>query len=138
MSDPLIPDLEALAAAAVAVRANAYAPYSLFQVGAAVMDETGRIHAGANVENAAYPQGQCAEASAIGVMIAAGGRRVLAAAVAGPDGVDCTPCGGCRQRLAEFAGPSVPVVICDTTGITARHTVASLLPHGFGAAQLDP
>jgi cytidine deaminase len=95
----------ALVAAAVAVAGNAYAPYSGFRVGAAVRDAEGRVHLGANVENAAYPQGVCAEAAAIAAMVAAGGRRIEAIAVAGPGpgpgpaegGGLCTPCGGCRQ-----------------------------------------
>ena len=92
-----------LLAAARAVRERAYAPYSRFAVGAAVLDEQGRIHAGCNVENAAYPQGWCAEASALAVMVAAGGRRVLAVAVCGVAADPVTPCGGCRQKLREFA-----------------------------------
>lgn len=126
----------ALVEAALAARKNAYAPYSDFAVGAAVRDEADRVHAGANVENAAYPQGQCAEASAIGVMIAAGGRRIVAVAVAGPDDAVCTPCGGCRQRLFEFAAPGVPVTICTPSGVVARFTVGALLPHGFGPKTL--
>jgi cytidine deaminase len=130
----------ALLAAALAVRAHAYAPYSGFRVGAALLDAEGRIHAGANVENAAYPQGQCAEASAIGAMIAAGGREIRAVAVAGPDtGADgpfCTPCGGCRQRLAEFARGPVPVLVGQPRGIVARHDLAALLPASFGPGHL--
>src|SRR5665811_976888 len=92
-----------LLAAALAARARAYAPYSEYSVGAALRDEHGRIHAGANVENAAYPQGQCAEASAIGVLIAAGGRRITEAlVVADPAAGLPSPCGACRQRLREF------------------------------------
>ncbi|MEL6265896.1 MAG: cytidine deaminase [Pseudomonadota bacterium] len=127
----------ALTAAALAARENAYAPYSGFAVGAAVRDEHGRIHAGCNVENAAYPQGQCAEATAIGAMITAGGRRITAAAIAGPDHTVCSPCGGCRQRLAEFAPPDTPVTVCGPGGVLARYTVGGLLPAGFGPAQLD-
>ncbi|MGF1551049.1 MAG: cytidine deaminase [Paracoccaceae bacterium] len=126
----------ALMAAALAVRASAYAPYSGFAVGAAVRDAEGRVHAGCNVENAAYPQGQCAEASALGVMVASGGRRVVAVAVAGPDGVRCTPCGGCRQRLSEFAAAEVPVLVCTPSGIEGRFTLGELLPHGFGPTAL--
>lgn len=129
----------ALMDAAVAVRASAYAPYSNHPVGAAVEDENGTIHAGCNVENAAYPQGVCAEASAISAMIAAGGRRIAAVAIAGPGTVPCTPCGGCRQKLREFAGPAVPVLICDVDGrILARHTLGELLPNSFGPDNLDP
>ena len=92
--------------AAIDARKRAYAPYSKFDVGAAIRDETGRIHQGQNIENAAYPNGICAETAAIAAMIDAGGRSITAIAVAGGDGkVMCTPCGGCRQRIREFASP---------------------------------
>lgn len=109
-------------------------PISGFAVGAAVLDADGRIHAGANVENAAYPQGQCAEASALGVMVAAGGRRGVA--VAGPAGALCTPCGGCRQRLRAFAGPEAAVIVADPAGEVARFTLGALLPQSFGPETL--
>lgn len=125
-----------LIAAARAVRANAYAPYSKFAVGAAVLDEHGRIHAGANVENAAYPQGWCAEASALAAMVAAGGRRVLAVAVCAEAETPVTPCGGCRQKLREFAAEDCPVLIADMKVQQATHTLGALLPHGFGPAHL--
>jgi cytidine deaminase len=128
--------IDALVAAATQARENAYAPYSNFAVGAAVMDDQGGIHIGCNVENAAYPQGQCAEATAIGVMVAAGGRCISAIAVAGPNGVPCTPCGGCRQRIREFAAPDTPVLICSGGKIIAQHTLADLLPHSFGPENL--
>jgi len=118
--------------AAVSIRAFAYAPYSNFAVGAAIIDEAGRIHAGCNVENAAFPQGQCAEANAIGVMIAAGAKRITAIAIAGPDGAPCPPCGGCRQRIREFGAPDTPILLCDANGLLARHTLQELLPHSFG------
>ena len=91
---------------------NAYAPYSNFPVGACLRTDSGAFYAAANVENAAYPQGQCAEASAIGMMIAAGDRRIVEVVVMGGkpgDGMLCTPCGGCRQRLREFCAPDVQV-----------------------------
>ena len=122
--------------AAVAVMAEAYAPYSQFQVGAAICDEEGLIHKGVNVENAAYPQGSCAEAGAIAAMIIAGGRKITAVAVAGRGEILCTPCGGCRQRLREFAGPNTPIIICDEQGERARFTLADLLPHSFGPDNL--
>ena len=128
--------IDALVAAATQARENAYAPYSNFAVGAAVMDDQGGIHIGCNVENAAYPQGQCAEATAIGVMVAAGGRSISAIAVAGPNGVPCTPCGGCRQRIREFAASDTPVLICSGGKIIAQHTLADLLPHSFGPENL--
>ena len=130
---------EALLAAARAVRERAYAPYSRFAVGAAVLDEQGRIHAGCNVENAAYPQGWCAEASALAAMVAAGGRRVLAVAVcavAGPQAQPVTPCGGCRQKLREFAADDCPVWVADLTALRGTHTLGALLPHGFGPEHL--
>ena len=129
---------EALLAAAMAVRHHAYAPYSHFAVGAAVLDEHGRIHAGANVENAAYPQGWCAETSALAAMVAAGGRRVLALAVCAVSEHPVTPCGGCRQRLREFAADDCPVWIADRGGLRATHTLGELLPHGFGPHHLPP
>lgn len=139
------PVLDRLLEAAVAMRAYAYAPYSGFAVGAALLTPDGRIHTGANVENAAYPVGQCAEASAIGAMIASGGHRIVAAAVSGgpigaEPGVDdpiCTPCGACRQRLNEFADPGVPVIIGDAGGIRMATTLGALLPHAFGPDHLD-
>lgn len=121
-----------LLTAALKVREQAYAPYSNFAVGAAVLDEAGRIHSGCNVENAAYPQGQCAEANAIGAMRAGGGRRIMAIAIAGPDGTPCPPCGGCLQRIREFTGPDTPILLGDTTGLIVSYTLADLLPHSFG------
>jgi len=130
-------DMEALIRSATTARSNAYAPYSGFAVGAAIIDENGNIHTGCNVENAAYPQGQCAEASAIGAMIVAGGKRITAIAIAGPEGgTPCTPCGGCRQRIREFAAPDTPIVITSDSKIIAEHTLAELLPHSFGPEHL--
>jgi cytidine deaminase len=131
----------ALFAAALAAKNNAYAPYSRFQVGAAVLCDDGAIYAGANVENAAYPQGQCAEASALGAMVTAGRRRVTAAAVVGGeagDGILCTPCGGCRQRLREFAAPDAPIYVCGPEGLRRVLTLGELLPLSFGPDNLSP
>ncbi len=128
----------ALIDAARAVRDNAYAPYSKFAVGAAVLDEHGRIHAGANVENAAYPQGWCAEASALAVMVAAGGRRVQAVAVCAVAAAPVTPCGGCRQKLREFATADCPIWVADATALRASYTLGALLPHSFGPECLIP
>ena len=122
--------------AARQVRERAYAPYSRFAVGAAVLDEQGRIHAGCNVENAAYPQGWCAEASALAVRVAAGGRRVMAVAVCAVADSPVTPCGGCRQKLREFAADDCPVWVADLTGLRATHTLGALLPCSFGPEQL--
>ena len=130
--------MQALVAAARAARAQAYAPYSRFQVGAALLDEHGRLHAGCNVENAAYPQGQCAEATAIGHLILAGGTRILAAAVVGVAEQPVTPCGGCRQRLREFAAGDCPVWVADLTTVRAQFTLGALLPESFGPQHLPP
>ena len=129
---------EDLLAAARAVREHAHAPYSRFAVGAAVLDEQGRIHAGCNVENAAYPQGWCAETSALAVMVAAGGRRVQAVAVCAVAEQPVTPCGGCRQKLREFAAADCPVWIADEDGLRATHTLGDLLPCSFGPDHLPP
>lgn len=133
------PTRDALAAAACAARAQAYAPYSRFAVGAAVLDEQGRIHAGCNVENAAYPQGWCAETSALAAMVGAGGRRVQAVAVCAESARPVTPCGGCRQKLREFAADDCPVwAVGRDAVIRAVHTLGALLPAGFGPDQLSP
>jgi homotetrameric cytidine deaminase len=126
---------DALVDAARRAMEQAYAPYSRFAVGAAVRDETGAIHSGANVENSSYPQGQCAETSAIGAMATAGGRRIAEVAVMA-DTALVTPCGGCRQRLAEFAPPETPVHLCGPEGVRRTLTLGDLLPLGFGAADL--
>ena len=130
-------DIETLISAANQARANAHAPYSGFAVGAALVDEQGGIHIGCNVENAAYPQGQCAEATAIGSMVAAGGHQISIIVITGPEGgAACTPCGGCRQRIREFAAPDTPIIICSGGKIIAEHTLADLLPHSFGPENL--
>ena len=128
--------LQRLVDAARAVREQAYAPYSRFKVGAALLDEQGRIHAGCNIENAAYPMSQCAEASALAVLVAAGGRRVAAVAVVGEAAEPVTPCGGCRQRLSEFADDAAPVWVADLHSVRARLSLCELLPHRFGASHL--
>jgi cytidine deaminase len=128
--------IAALVAAARAVRAHAHAPYSKFKVGAAVLDEQGRIHAGCNVENASYPQGWCAEASALAAMVSAGGRRVCAVAVVAVSRIPTTPCGGCRQKLAEFARDDCAVFVAGPRGLQRRFTLGELLPHGFGPPAL--
>ena len=125
-----------LVAAAISAMSHAYAPYSSFYVGAAIRDENGQIHSGANVENAAYPQGACAEVGSISAMIMAGGRKIDAIAVAGKGDVLCTPCGGCRQRIREFAEAATPIIIADETGERARFTLAEILPHSFGPDNL--
>ena len=116
---------------------KAYAPYSGFAVGAAILDEKGNIHSGANIENAAYPQGCCAEASAISVLIMAGGRQIRKIAVAGRGELPCTPCGGCRQKIREFGTADTQIVICDETGPRQTFTLDALLPYSFGPDNLD-
>ena len=124
-----------LAQAALAARQAAYAPYSGFAVGAALRTVDGAVHAGCNVENAAYPEGTCAEAGAIAAMALAGHRRIAEVVIAG-EGV-CTPCGGCRQKLREFGVPGTAIRIIDPTGRSRLHTtLADLLPHAFGPENL--
>lgn len=134
-----VPDestLQQLVAAARAARQRAHAPYSHFPVGAALLDEQGRIHAGCNVENAAYPEGLCAEAVAVGLMVLAGGTRIVAAAVVGDAPQPVTPCGGCRQKLREFATGNLVIVCANDTAVRARHTLGELLPASFGPDHL--
>lgn len=127
---------ESIIAAAIGARAAAYAPYSGFHVGAAVRGESGTIYRGCNVENAAYPEGICAEASAIVAMVMAGERRITEVAVAGGGDQLCTPCGGCRQKIREFAADSVPILVCSPEGLRQRFTLADLLPASFGPHNL--
>jgi len=126
-----------LVEAAVAVRRKAYSPYSHFQVGAAVRTEGGAIYAGCNVENAAYPQGTCAESGAIAAMVAAGEKRIVEVVVSGPGRMPCTPCGGCRQRIREFAAPDTPIRAVDERGkAMGGWTLGELLPVSFGPDHL--
>lgn len=127
-------EIDRLLEAARAVRGRAHAPYSSFFVGAAVLDEHGRVHAGCNVENAAYPLGMCAEAVAIGTLVANGARRIRGMLVLG-DG-ETPPCGGCRQRMREFAAPDTPVLVADLKGVRGQFTLAQLLPQSFGPEHL--
>ena len=122
--------------AASQARGRAHAPYSRFFVGAAALDESGRIHPGCNVENAAYPLGNCAEALAIATLVMAGGREVRALLVVGDGPALVTPCGGCRQRLREFAKPATPVIVASPAGVRARFTLEELLPQSFGPENL--
>ena len=125
-----------IVAAARAAMARAYAPYSRFKVGAAVRGASGRLFAGCNVENAAYPQGWCAEASAIAAMVMAGETRIVEAAVMGGGDAPCTPCGGCRQKLYEFAGDDLPIHVCGPQGLRLTVTLGTLLPLAFGPGNL--
>ena len=128
--------LEHLAQAAIGIREKAHAPYSKFQVGAAVLDSEGRVHVGVNVENAAYPNGICAETAAIAAMVATGGKKIVAIAVVGSGDGLCTPCGGCRQRIREFGGGKTPVAIAGAEGIRKVMTLEELLPESFGPENL--
>ena len=125
-----------LVAAAIAVRENAYAPYSNYQVGAAVRGKNGKIYTGVNVENAAYPEGTCAEAGAIAAMALDGEREIAEVAVAGPTGAVITPCGGCRQKLREFSRAEVRIHSCDPDGVRQTVTIGDLLPHAFAPEHL--
>lgn len=118
------------------IRENAYAPYSGFKVGAAVRGASGAIYGGCNVENAAYPQGTCAEAGAIAAMVAAGETTIVELAVVADSPTPVTPCGGCRQKLAEFAGAETPVIMATIEGETLTMTMGQLLPGVFGAGHL--
>jgi cytidine deaminase len=117
--------------------ARAHAPYSRFHVGAVVRAANGKLYAGCNVENAAYPEGWCAEASAIAAMVMDGERRIVEALVMGAGPALVTPCGGCRQRLREFADDSLPVHICDPAGLRRTVTLGELLPLSFGPDNLS-
>ncbi len=136
-SDLLLDGPQALLRAADAAMRNAYAPYSSFKVGAAVRAPSGAIYAGANVENVAYPQGACAEASALGALVAAGESSITAAAVVAEKVERCPPCGGCRQRLAEFGSPETPVYLGRPGAMPYATTLAALLPGSFGRDELD-
>ena len=126
-----------LVEAAMAARKKAHAPYSKFYVGAAMRDEMGRVHAGANMENAAYPQGWCAECSAIAHLVMAGGTRIAEVAVLGNGNTLCTPCGGCRQKIREFASGEVKIHCCTEQGTLLKtFTLNELLPASFGPENL--
>ena len=123
--------------AAKAVRERAYAPYSKFKVGAALRGAAGAIYAGCNVENAAYPEGTCAEAGAIAAMVAAGETRIAEAYVIAGSARPVPPCGGCRQKLAEFGAGDVTVTLATTDGTEERMTLANLLPGAFDKGFMD-
>ena len=124
---------QALIDAAKNVRRHAYAPYSGYHVGAALLDDTGQVHSGCNVENSAFPEGVCAEANAIGSMVAAGGKTIVAiAAVGGRDEIEvCTPCGGCRQKILEFADAETRVLLIGDDGGIESYSSEELLPSSF-------
>lgn len=123
--------------AATAVRANAHAPYSKFKVGAAIRTPSGKVYTGCNVENVAYPEGTCAEAGAIAAMCAAGEYRIAEVAVIAESPTPVPPCGGCRQKIAEFAAGDVQVTMATTAGARKIMSVADLLPGAFGADHME-
>jgi cytidine deaminase len=130
------PDVEELLAAAKAVQANAHAPYSHFRVGAAIRTASGHVYTGCNVENAAYPQGSCAEAGAISAMVAGGEREIVAVLTVCDGEAIGTCCGGCRQRIREFAKGDTPVYAAAPDGVRATFTLDGLLPNSFGPDHL--
>jgi homotetrameric cytidine deaminase len=134
-SDLLLGTPDLLLRAADAAMRNAHAPYSSFRVGAALRSPSGAVYAGANVENASYPQGQCAETSAIGALVTAGESEIAAVAVVAEKMDFCPPCGGCRQRLSELAGPATPVHLGRPGGEHKTYALAELFPLSF---ELEP
>jgi len=128
--------LDTLFEAARTIQAKAYAPYSRFKVGAAIATTNGKVFIGCNVENAAYPVGSCAEAGAISAMIAAGEKRIAQIVVMGEGENLVTPCGGCRQRIREFAAPDTPIHVAGPEGIRKSFTLEELLPFSFGPDNL--
>lgn len=122
---------EQLFAAAKAAMKNTYSPYSKFPVGAAIRSSTGVIYAGCNIENASFPEGWCAETSAIAHMVTAGEQEIAEILVVAEKKDKATPCGGCRQRIAEFSKADTPVHLCDANGVVETLSVADLLPASF-------
>jgi cytidine deaminase len=123
--------------AALRARANAYAPYSGFRVGAAIRCPDGSVHAGCNVENVAYPEGTCAEAGAIAAMVLSGRAEIAEVVVVADSPEPVAPCGGCRQKLAEFAAPEARVVLAGLDGPRMTTTVGALLPGAFATAHME-
>ena len=123
--------------AARAAREKAHAPYSNFKVGAAVRGASGRVYCGCNVENAAYPEGLCAEASAIAAMVMAGESKIVEVLVLGISNEPVTPCGGCRQKIREFAAPDAPIHIAGAEGVQMTLPLEALLPQSFGPDNLS-
>ena len=135
MDSAQIPPCQTLLDTARAARAMAHAPYSGFAVGAALRTSSGRVFAGCNVENASYPEGICAETAAIADMVAAGERKIAAVCIIADSAEPISPCGGCRQRLAEFAGPDLPVTMATLSGHAITHRLGELLPLAFRSAR---
>ncbi len=135
---PMTPAQRELFDAAVAMQARSYSPYSGYKVGAAIRTKQGTVFAACNVENAAYPQSTCAEASAIVMMIAAGEREIAEVLTVCDGEIIGTCCGGCRQRIREFADLDTPIYACGPDGMRAVFTLEGLLPHSFGPEHLLP
>jgi cytidine deaminase len=108
-----------------------HAPYSKFPVGAAIRADDGRVYTGANIENLAFPEGWCAETTAISHMVMGGAKKIVEIAVIAEKLALCPPCGGCRQRIKEFASADTNIYLCDETGIKKTMTMTELLPHSF-------
>lgn len=132
----MTPTISHLSKLALHAQRNAYSPYSGFTVGAAIMTDQDNAYSGCNVENAAYPLGQCAEATAIGNMIVNGDTRIRTIVIASPNDDFCYPCGGCRQKIAEFADADTEVVLLNQGGETETTTIQALLPHTFSKQAL--
>jgi cytidine deaminase len=130
-------DVQELFDAAVAVQANAHVPYSRFRVGAAVRSATGRVYVGCNVENAAYPEGLCAEAGAIAAMVAAGERQLAVVLTVCDGDMLSTCCGGCRQKIREFATPATVIHTAGPEGVRRSYSMDELLPDSFGPENLS-
>ncbi len=132
-------EMKRLIEAAVAARGQSYSPYSGYAVGASLLAEDGVVYAGCNVENAAHPLGFCAEANAIGNMIAGGARQIVHIVITGPGADICTPCGGCRQQIREFASTQdTPITLCNADGaVLMETTIGTLLPDSFGPENLN-
>ncbi|MDH3231103.1 MAG: cytidine deaminase [Alphaproteobacteria bacterium] len=128
---------EAMFALAARAMDKAHAPYSRFHVGAVVKGANGKLYSGCNVENASYPEGWCAETTAIAHMVMDGETRIAEIVVMGRGDALVTPCGGCRQRIREFAGPEVPIHICSPDGLRETVTLGALLPLSFGPENLQ-
>lgn len=123
--------------AALTVRENAHAPYSNFKVGAAILSGSGTLYVGCNVENVAYPEGTCAEAGAIAAMVAAGETELAEVYVVAQSPQPVPPCGGCRQKLAEFGARNVKVTLATTDGVEFETTIGDLLPGAFDASHMQ-
>jgi cytidine deaminase len=131
--EPVEPELHA---AAIAAQANAYVPYSNFRVGAAIRTRSGRVFVGCNVENAAYPEGVCAEASAVSAMVTAGEQSIDAIVTVCDGELLSTPCGGCRQKIREFSDDETVIHAAGPEGVRSTYAIGELLPDSFGPENL--